>query len=99
MDTVLKIRGGGRSDSHRRSQCRQREIEAAQANLAALDRVSDEVLDVVARRLWEVLGLDDELKRQREKARSGVSPGDAPAIHVKPEAIEAVTGANPLATR
>ncbi len=99
MDTVLKIRGGGRSDSHRRSQCRQREIEAAQADLAARDRVSDEVLDVVAQRLWQVLGLDAELERQKDKARSRVAESDAPTVHVKPEAIEAATGATPLATR
>lgn len=99
MDTVLKIRGGGRSDSHRRSQCRQREIEAARADLAALDRVSDEVLDVVAQRLWEVLGLDAELERRRQMARNRATQADAPAVHVRPEVIEAATGAAPLATR
>lgn len=99
MDTVLKIRGGGRSDSHRRNQCRQREIEAAQADLAALDRVSDEVLDVVAQRLWQVLGLDAELERQKAKATNRVAPSEGPAVYVRPEAIKAATGASPLATR
>lgn len=99
MDTVLKIRGGGRSDSHRRNQCRQREIEAAQAELASLDRGSDEVLDVVAARLWQVLGLDAELERQKERARTRVAPSDGPAVCVRPEAIEAATGASPLAAR
>ena len=99
MQTFLKIRGGGRSDLHRRSQFRQQEIDAARANLAALDRVSDEVLDVVTQRLWEALGLDAELARQREKAKEHVEPALAPAVCVKPETIEAATGAKPLATR
>ncbi|MCL4220687.1 MAG: hypothetical protein KJZ65_04890 [Phycisphaerales bacterium] len=99
MDTVWKIRGGGRSDSHRRSQRRQREIDAARADLAALDRVSNEVLDIVARRLWEALGMDAELERRREAARTRAAPTDAPAVHVRPEVIEAATGARPLAVR
>ncbi|KAA0217006.1 MAG: hypothetical protein DYG94_02120 [Leptolyngbya sp. PLA3] len=99
MDTVLKIRGGWRSNSHRRSQCRQREIEAARADLAALDRVSDEVLDVVTQRLWEALGLEAEMERQREKARNRAVQSDAPAVCVKINAIEAASGAGPLAAR
>lgn len=96
--SVLNNTGnGGRSASHRRSQDRQQEINAAKADLARLDCASEEVLDVVAQRLWKAMNLDAEYERIRlERASKAVAlPAGSQdvEIRVRPRSADALDSA------
>ncbi len=53
---------------HRRSRSRQAEIQSFRRELARLDHLQDHVLDVVAERLLDVIGLQEEPTGQVEAA-------------------------------
>lgn len=92
-----------RLDAHKRTRTRKAEIEAARARLSQLDRAGDEVLDVVARRLWDALGLDAEYERIRREKQAGKLPIPRELggfkVHVKPDAAETLTGRGRILTR
>lgn len=94
VSVVNNTGNGGRSASHRRSQDRQNEINAARADLARLDRASDEVLDVVAQRLWQAMNLDAEYDRIRRERASGAAAAPASTreveIRVRPRSADAL---------